>query len=161
MSETIFRVVLVGVGATLVMDAWGLVLRHVYGVSGLDYRMVGRWVGHLARGRFSHDAIGRAAPVAGEAVLGWTAHYAIGIAFAAGLVAVYGAGWLQAPTPIPALAAGAITVAAPYFVMQPAFGLGLAASRTPNPGAARLRSLITHLVFGTGLYIAARLAATI
>jgi hypothetical protein len=161
MSDIVFRIVLVGAGATLTMDLWGLLLRHVYGVSGLDYRMVGRWIGHWARGRFAHAAIGRAAPVPGEALIGWAAHYGIGIGFAGGLVAVAGPGWLDAPAVLPALAAGAVTVAAPYFVMQPAFGLGIAASRTPSPAAARLRSLITHLVFGAGLYIAARAAAAV
>lgn len=161
MSEFVLRVVAVGVGATLVMDAWALVLRHVYGVAGLDYRMVGRWLGHMAGGRFRHDGIGRAAPVPAEAAIGWAAHYAIGIGFAAGLVVVQGDNWLQAPTVAPALLTGVVTVVAPLLVLQPALGLGVAASRTPAPGAARARSLITHLVFGTGLYVAARLTAAL
>lgn len=161
MLDTVLQVAAVGAGATLAMDAWGLLLRRVYGVAGLDYRFVGRWLGHLPRGRFRHDGIGKSAPVAGEALLGWTAHYAIGIAFAAGLVAFRGADWLAAPTLAPAVLAGLVTVAAPYFVMQPAFGMGIASSRTPDPTAARLRSLITHLVFGTGLYLAARLMAAL
>jgi hypothetical protein len=37
--------------------------------------------------------------------------------------------------------------------MQPSFGLGVAASKTPNPNRARLKSLMTHTVFGVGLYI--------
>ncbi|MFN4164414.1 MAG: DUF2938 domain-containing protein [Ferrovibrio sp.] len=159
MSELILRIVAVGVGATLAMDLWGLVLRRVYGVTGLDYRLVGRWLGHMPRGQFSHAGIGKSTPVAGEAAIGWAAHYAIGILFAAGLVAVFGAGWLQAPTILPALLTGLVTVAMPFLVMQPAFGMGVASSRMPDPAAARLRSLITHLVFGTGLFIAARLTA--
>lgn len=159
MSELILRIVAVGVGATLAMDLWGLVLRRVYGVTGLDYRLVGRWLGHMPRGQFSHAGIGKSTPVAGEAAIGWAAHYAIGILFAAGLVAVFGAGWLRAPTILPALLTGLVTVAMPFLVMQPAFGMGVASSRMPDPTASRLRSLITHLVFGTGLFIAARLTA--
>jgi hypothetical protein len=34
-------------------------------------------------------------------------------------------------------------------------GAGVAARRTPRPGAARLQSLVTHAVFGLGLYTAA------
>lgn len=161
MSEIILRIVAVGAGATLAMDLWGLVLRRVYGVNGLDYRLVGRWLGHMPRGQFRHAGIGKAAPVPGEAAIGWAAHYAIGIAFAAGLVAVFGAGWLQAPTIQPALLTGLVTVAMPFLVMQPAFGMGVASSRMPDPTASRLRSLITHLVFGAGLFIAARLTATL
>jgi hypothetical protein len=161
MAETAIRIVLVGFGATLVMDIWGLLLRRVYGVSGLDYRLVGRWLGHMARGRFRHEGIGRSAPVPAEAVTGWVAHYGIGIAFAAILVAATGTGWLQQPTPLPALVFGMASVALPYFVMQPAFGSGVAGARTPDPTATRLRSLITHLVFGAGLYLAATCSAAL
>jgi hypothetical protein len=160
MTDMAIRIFLTGIGATLVMDVWGWLLRRVYGVSGLDYRLVGRWLGHLARGQFRHDGIGRSPPVAAEAVFGWTAHYGIGIAFAALLIAATGPGWLLAPSPLPALVFGLVSVAVPYVVMQPAFGLGLAGARTPDPTATRLRSLITHLVFGFGLYLAASLVAT-
>jgi Protein of unknown function (DUF2938) len=50
---------------------------------------------------------------------------------------------------------GLATVAIPFFVMQPAFGLGAAASKAPNPIQVRLRSLMNHAVFGFGLYISA------
>jgi hypothetical protein len=43
--------------------------------------------------------------------------------------------------------------------MQPGLGLGIAASRTPQPNVARLRSLATHAVFGLGLYAAAAILA--
>jgi hypothetical protein len=39
--------------------------------------------------------------------------------------------------------------------MHPSFGLGIAASRTPNPTQARLRSLMAHTAFGVGLYVCA------
>jgi Protein of unknown function (DUF2938) len=159
MSEIVLRVVLIGIGATLVMDAWGLTLRHVFGVAGLSYGMVGRWIGHMPHGRFGHDAIAKSAPVPAESAIGWIAHYAIGIAFAAGLVAVRGVDWLRAPDIGSALLTGLVTLVAPFLVMQPAFGLGIAASRTSDPTQARLRSLMTHLVFGIGLYAAGRLMA--
>ncbi len=51
------------------------------------------------------------------------------------------------------------SVAAPFFVMQPAMGAGIAASRTPRPAIARLHSLVTHAVFGLGLYTTGRALA--
>jgi hypothetical protein len=57
---------------------------------------------------------------------------------------------------MPALTVGLLTVAAPFLVMQPAMGAGLAARRTPNPNMSRLRSLATHGVFGAGLYGSAK-----
>ncbi|AFQ50877.1 DUF2938 domain-containing protein [Burkholderia cepacia] len=153
--DFLLRIVLIGTGATLMLDLWALLRRRVFGIPSLDYALVGRWLGHMTRGRFRHASIVSASAVPGERLLGWAAHYAIGIAFAALPVAIAGTEWIGAPTPVPALVAGLASVAAPFFVMQPAFGFGVAASRTPQPGVARRRSIVTHLVFGAGLYLAA------
>jgi hypothetical protein len=121
--------------------------------------MVGRWLGHFARGTFSHRAISKAAPVPFELGLGWLTHYLIGIGYAVLLVAVLGTPWLEQPTVLPALLFGALTVAAPWFVMQPAMGAGFLALKTPTPLKNCLRSLANHAVFGTGLYLAAAAVA--
>ena len=63
--------------------------------------------------------------------------------------------WLARPTLLPALLYGLGTVVFPFFIMQPSFGLGVAASRTSKPTQARLKSLVTHTVFGVGLYVCA------
>jgi hypothetical protein len=141
-----------GVGATAVMDLWGITRGHLFGRPAPDYGLVGRWVGHMARGRFRHDSIAKALPVRRERLIGWTAHYLIGIAFAAALLGIWGLAWIHQPTVGPALIVGIGTVAAPFLLMQPGMGAGIAASRTPRPAAARLHSLLTHAVFGIGLY---------
>lgn len=141
-----------GIGATAVMDAWGIVRKPLLGVAPPDYGLVGRWLGHMAKGRFSHASISATAPVAGERPLGWIAHYLIGIGFAGLLIGGWGLSWIDHPTLTPALIVGISTVAAPFLLMQPGMGAGIAASRTPRPGAARLQSLLTHAVFGLGLY---------
>jgi hypothetical protein len=143
-----------GVGATAVMDMWGFVRKPLLGVAPPDYGLVGRWLGHMAHGRFRHESIARSAPVHGERLIGWTAHYLIGIAFAAVLIGVWGLAWIRHPTIGPALIVGIGSVAAPFLLMQPGMGAGIAASRTPRPAAARIQSLITHAMFGLGLYAA-------
>lgn len=143
------QVATVGAGAAALMDL-GLWLQRR-----LDFGPVGRWVGHLAQGRFAHDAIAKATPVRGERALGWAVHYATAIAFAALLVALAGPGWLAAPSLGPALAVGIGTVVVPLLVMQPAMGAGIASRRTATPWRNRLRSLLNHAVFGAGLYLAA------
>ncbi|KAG8154242.1 DUF2938 domain-containing protein [Burkholderia catarinensis] len=153
--DVLFNLLLIGAGATLVMDLWTLFRRRAFGIPSLDYALVGRWIGHMMYGRFRHASIVAAPPVPGERTLGWIAHYVIGIAFAALPVVIAGPEWIGTPTPLPALVAGLASVVAPFFVMQPAFGFGIAASRTPHPGVARRRSLITHLSYGVGLYLAA------
>ncbi|MBN3790212.1 DUF2938 domain-containing protein [Burkholderia sp. Ac-20353] len=154
-TDILLRVLLIGTGGTLVMDLWALFRRRVLGIPSLDYALVGRWLGHMPAGRFRHATIVAASPVRGERELGWLAHYAIGIAFAGLPVAIAGTGWLDAPTPVPALVAGIGSVVAPFFVMQPAFGFGIAAARTPQPTVARRRSIVSHLSYGVGLYLAA------
>ena len=153
--EFLQRAVLIGAGATLAMDVWALFLKRCFGIPSLNFAMVGRWIGHLPRGHFRHESIGRAEPVRGEALLGWAAHYGIGIVFAAMLLGVVGVAWTQQPTLAPALLFGVLSVAAPFFILQPGLGAGIAASKTPHPNTARLRSLMAHAVFGAGLYITA------
>lgn len=151
---------LIGIGATAVMDAWLLLLKHL-GVPTLNFAFIGRWVGHLFRGQFAHAAIAKAVPIRGELAWGWLTHYAVGVAFATVLVGIQGADWVRSPTLLPALAVGVCTVAAPLLVMQPAMGSGFAASRTPTPLKNCLRSLANHTVFGFGLYLSALAIALI
>jgi hypothetical protein len=146
--------VLIGAGATAVSDAWAAARKRFWGVASPDYGLVGRWIAHMARGRFFHDPISASPPVQRERTIGWISHYLIGIAFASILLAIWGIEWVRHPTIAPALIVGIGSVAAPFLIMQPGMGAGIAASRTPNPGAARARSLVAHAVFGIGLYLA-------
>jgi hypothetical protein len=154
-SEFFMHATLIGVGATAVMDVWGYLRKRLFSIPAMNYGLVGRWIGHLARGRFRHDAIAASSPVRYEPLIGWTVHYFIGIAFAAMLLAIVGLEWAERPVLLPALLFGIGTVAAPFLLMQPGMGLGVAASRTPRPAAARVQSLITHGMFGLGLYATA------
>lgn len=147
-----------GAGATALLDVWSIVRRRTFGIALPDYGLVGRWFAHLARGRFRHDSIKASPGVRGERVIGWVAHYAIGVVFAALLLAVWGLEWLRQPTLGPALLIGIGTVVMPFLVLQPGMGAGVAASRTPRPAAARVQSLVTHTIFGLGLYAAGWIA---
>ena len=153
-AEIISYAIVIGAGATALMDLWAAFLRR-YGVSTLDYALLGRWIGHFPRGQFVHESIGKAAPVRYERIIGWSAHYAIGVLFATVLVGIWGLEWARRPTLAPALTISSLTLVAPFFVMQPAMGAGIAASKTPRPNIARLRSIVTHTVYGIGLYLSA------
>lgn len=153
LATNILGAIIVGIGATAVMDGWAIIQKRLFGVPSLDYRLVGRWIGHFPKGRFRHDGIGKAAPVRGEAVIGWAAHYAVGVAFAALLLIIW-PDWLRDPALLPALVIGIGSVVAPFFIMQPGLGAGFAASRTPKPWVSRFRSLVAHLSFAVGLFVA-------
>jgi hypothetical protein len=151
--DALIQAALIGTGATAVMDLWGVARARAFGVPAPDYGLVGRWIGWMPRGRFRHAAIKAAAPVRGEKAIGWIAHYVIGMTFAGVLVASFG----TEPQLKPALAVGIGTVLAPFFLMQPGMGMGIAASRMPRPNAARVQNLVTHAVFGLGLFLSASL----
>ena len=154
-ATIVLDAIMIGIGATAIGDLWALFVRRVLGVPSPDWALVGRWVGHMPRGRFMHSPIAAAAPIRNERIVGRIVHYGIGIGFAAILLAIWGATWAERPTPGPALIVGLASIAAPFLIMQPAFGFGIAGSKLPNPPAARFKSLTTHLVFGLGLYLAA------
>jgi hypothetical protein len=151
-ATEILGTIAVGVGATLVMDLWNLFLKRAFSIPSLNYCLLGRWLRHLPEGTLRHVNIAAAARKPRECTVGWMAHYTIGIVFALVFVVVASGDWLARPSVLPALLFGIVTVVFPFFILQPSLGFGIAASRTPNPAKARLKSLVTHLVFGAGLY---------
>ncbi len=153
--ELLIGAVIVGLGATFVMDLWAVFLKYAFKIPSPNYCLVGRWLLHMPNGLFKHSSITAAAQQPAECATGWIAHYTIGVLFALALVALTTPEWLRSPTLMPALFFGVVTVGFPFFVMHPSFGLGLAASKAPNPMQARLRSLMNHAAFGVGLYVSA------
>jgi hypothetical protein len=108
--NTISATLVTGIVATLLTDLWALARRRLFGIPLPNYGFVGRWIAHMPRGRFRHESIAAATPARGEGIVGWSAHYLIGIAFAFLLP--------QQPALAPALLVGIATVAAPFFIMQ-------------------------------------------
>ncbi|TQI78252.1 hypothetical protein FHU10_1744 [Serratia fonticola] len=155
--DMLLHATVLGITATLVMDLWAMGQKRLFNIPSLNYRLVGRWIGHMPRGKWVHHTIVQARPVKGEALMGWGAHYLIGIVFTWLFLMIMGSGWLEQPTFLPALAMGIISVVAPFFLMQPGFGFGFAAAKTPQPNVARQRSLIAHASFGIGIYVGALL----
>lgn len=154
------KLILVGIGATLFMDLWALLMRLTFKVPLLDYGLVGRWVLYMPA-QFRHRDITTASPRPAEKVLGWLVHYLTGIGFALAFGAIVGNLWLPSPTLMPAIIFGIATVVFPFFLLQPALGIGIAASKLPQPHFARLQSLVAHASFGAGLYIAGVLVSVL
>ena len=46
---------LIGVGATLVMDFWAIARKRLLGIALPDYGLVGRWLAYMPAGRFRHE----------------------------------------------------------------------------------------------------------
>jgi len=153
LALTFISAILMGLGATLTFDLWALFLKHAFKITPSNICLVGRWLRYMPEGTFKHSNIVSAPQKSAECTVGWIAHYLTGIMFAIAFVAFVGNNWLQHPTLIPAIVFGMVTVLAPFFIMQPSFGLGFAAAKMSNPTQARLRSLMNHTAFGVGLYL--------
>ena len=154
-GETLLRAVAVGIGGTVVLDLWAILLEKTAGIAATNWAMVGRWAGHLPQGRFIHPSIAAATPVPGEGAIGWAVHYFTGIVYGVLLIGLCGETWLNAPTLAPPVLLAIVLLVAPFFILQPGMGLGVAACKTPKPWAARLKSLMAHTAFGIGMYLTA------
>lgn len=160
-TESVWMIALTGIGATLCMDGWALLLKYGFGIASLNYALPGRWLLWMLKGKFLHRTIITTPALAGERFTGWVFHYVTGAIFAFIPLLLAGSQWIAAPALTTAIMAGLISLAAPFFIMQPALGFGVAASRTPQPKRARRMSLLTHLVYGVGLYFSAVAAAAL
>jgi len=149
----VFEAIVVGTVATLATDIWPRVLQAMTGLPLPNWGLVGRWVAWMPRGKFFHRPIAATPPVRGELALGWTFHYATGIVYAALYLAIMRLGFGTEPTFISALIFALALLVAPWFVMQPALGLGMMASRAPRPAIVRAVNVSVHAVFGVGLYV--------
>jgi hypothetical protein len=152
MFDIVWRSVVIGTGATALMDVWALFLKAAFGLPLPNWALVGRWFCHLTGGKVFHDDIAAAEPYGNELAIGWIAHYVIGILYAGVLVVLAGPGWVAAPTFLPAWIVGLVTVGAGWFLLQPGMGAGWAASKRPNRNQIRVLNIIGHTVFALGLY---------
>ena len=144
--DLLVHILLTGVGATLCMDLWALLLKRRFGIPSLDYALVGRWFLGMFDGRWFHATIVTAPPRRGE-------NNRLDIALRrrhrvclypdrfGGHQVVYGAG--AAHRTVERLA----ELAAPFLVMQPALGFGVAAAKPPTRESAAPQPAHPHGVW--------------
>jgi len=154
------EILVIGIIATLATDLWQRLLQAIAGLPPANWGLVGRWVAWIPRGVFVHRSITATPKVRGEVAIGWVFHYVVGIAYAALYLAIMKLGLGSGPTFVSALAFALALLIAPWFVMQPALGLGFIAARAPNPTAVRAINVSVHAVFGLGLYLGAVVSLT-
>jgi hypothetical protein len=152
MLHTILIGALIGIGGTVAMDVWAVILWKLFGQNAPNWAPVGRWTWHLQHGTVFHERISDAELYANEQALGWIFHYFVGIVYGIALALFMGEAWMAAPTFLPAFVWGIITVGAGWFLLQPGLGIGRAASKTPNPTKVRIMNLAGHTVFALGMW---------
>ncbi len=146
--------VAVGLLSTVVMDLGGG-LGILLGVPGrgpqrMGHGLIGRWVGYLLHGKFTHADILSSPPLKGELPFGILIHYLIGII----LTLVYFA-FLQITqihaTVLLTIAYGLVTTVFPWFLMFPSEGMGWMGRGAPGNAHLTRASLFNHAFFGLGL----------
>lgn len=153
MADLIPFVLVTGLGATICLDLWVLLLSCVSPVKRTDWGMVGRWLSGLPQGRGVLDPQRQVLPAGAEQVLGWGFHFAVGLAYGAALVLFWGAAYAASPTLGPALLIGFCGATfAGLCIMMPGMGAGLAGANLPNRGFAVSVMLANHLVFALALF---------
>jgi hypothetical protein len=150
--EQAARVLVMGIAATVAIDLWATLANRMLGWPRTHWGMVGRWVGHMRDGQFTHVSIGSSPIIAHESILGWVFHYGVGCIYAALYLVYVSTVQMGQPTLVSAVLFGLITILSPWLLMQPALGLGICASKAPRPNLVRLQNLIIHTVFGLVLF---------
>ena len=141
-----------GIGATLAIDLWAMLLKRSFAITPTNWAMVGRWIGGIRQGRLRLQGETGETPLRYELQLGWVVHYGVGIAYAFAYIAIIWAtsASLSLST---ALLFGLATLVAPWLILQPALGKGWFGAATPNPALTRLLNIVVHLIFGAALYL--------
>lgn len=158
MSETLYvicKIILIGIGATAILDLWTILSNQLFKTPITNWAMVGRWIGYIPSGKWIYKNFGKTLPLSHELALVWLAHYLIGISYIAILVLYEGDIWLSQPTITSPLIISWFLLIAPFLIMMPGMGAGIAGSNTPNPKETRLMSIVGHTVFCLGIYISA------
>jgi hypothetical protein len=150
--EQALRALAMGLTATVAIDVWATFANRALGWPRTNWGMVGRWIGHMREGQFTHISISSSPSISHELIVGWTFHYLVGCIYAALYLMYVDAVQMGKPTLVSAVLFGLATVLSPWLLMQPGLGLGICASRAPRPNLVRLQNLIIHILFGLVLY---------
>jgi len=146
------EIFLVGIVATIVSDLWQQIQKPVTGIPASNWPVTGRWVIGFRKGRIYDPGVAKSPSIPGEAVVGWTFHYVIGVIYGSLYLGfVYLVAYSQ-PNWLNGFVFGLVTLAAPLLFMKPAMGGGLFGLKAPNPSKGLFLSITTHATFGLGLY---------
>lgn len=150
--EVVIQAVILGVMSTVAIDIWASFSNRVLKFPRTNWGMVGRWVAHIPSGKFVHHPISSSPARKYEFIIGWAFHYVIGVIYASIYFALVVAAASNSPTLLTAWFFGLVTTLSPWFIMQPALGMGVCAVKVPKPNLVRIQNIIIHSIFGISLY---------
>jgi hypothetical protein len=148
-----WQVLLAGVIATASMDVLTAIAIRLRLLAPLSPNVVGRWFASVAHAHPLHKDIARAAPRSHELAIALPVHYAIGLFLTALFILIADRiGW-QARSLSPAMAFGVCTSVLPWLLMFPAMGYGFFGAHGPDGTRLFVSSLVSHVLFGLGIWI--------
>lgn len=150
----LLNVFLIGFISTFIADLITIIVKTIVKIPSLDFAWVGRWVLYINKGQYWHQTIIQSPALPYEKIVGWLVHYLIGIITAGIMLWSYPLFTSILSIESYAFLFGIITIILPFAIMQPAFGFGFAACKTPQPNIAHFRSFLFHLYLGFGLCLA-------
>ncbi|NVM66585.1 glucan phosphoethanolaminetransferase (alkaline phosphatase superfamily) [Mucilaginibacter sp. SG538B] len=139
------KVVIAGIAGTFATDIWTFLLR-LFGVHSHGLLLVGLWVKSHLPSVLQGQLAGK------ELLIGWTAHYLLGISFAFLLIPMYGKKWFRQPTAFSALVLALVTFVISLFIIQPMLNFGIAFSKFRTQPVILLKVLAFHLIYSLGVY---------
>ncbi len=151
------RNVIIGIVATVIMDALSAICFKLRLIEPLSPRLIGRWFAFVIRGQLLHSDIGQTAAINHERAIGVPVHYAIGVTLALMYLFACASFGLASRNPITALIFAFCTNVFPWLVMFPSMGFGWFGSHGPPGTRLFLSSLVSHVFYGVGLWLGASL----
>ena len=142
-----------GLIATLIFDIFNQSLYFAYSIDRPKWNLLGRYFLGYKQGYFIRKNLVNDEEIRNELQWGYLIHYSIGIIY--GLFYVFLNTWLfDYPSILLAYIIGFISVLGAWCYLMPfAYDLGFFASKSEDRLKVMIQNLITHFVFGTGLFI--------
>lgn len=157
----LLHMLIVGIIATITLDIWQQIFHLAFGVPITNWGMIARWMGHMPQGQFIQEDIGKASPIAYEAVFGWVIHYFVATSLAVIYLLLMLFVFDSQPSFASAMLYAVATICITWFFVEPALGLGVMASKAPSREGALALDFTTHLSYGVGLYLGVLVAEKI
>lgn len=153
MDNIVMFCLFVGIGSTIVLDVWVIIVEKLTAIPPTNWGMVGRWIKGFPTGQFIVDSNNTNPPTNLEKTFGWGFHYIIGIAYAALIILIYGTGFISTPTLLPTIVIGLVlSTFAGLAILMPGLGGGFFGRLLPNKMITYLYLIIAHAVFAFSQY---------
>ena len=142
-----------GLVATIIFDLFNQSLHYAHSIDKPKWNLLGRYYLGYKEGRYIRNSLADDAEVENELLWGYIIHYVIGIIYGLIYVCLNNI-FFDYPSILIAYLFGFTTVLGAWCYLMPfAYNLGFFASKSNKRFNILAQNLITHFIFGTGLFI--------